>query len=316
MPKIEILLATYQGQAFLRAQLDSLFAQSYPHLAILVRDDCSTDATVDLLNSYARIYPQQLKILVSQQRLGVVNNYSTLLQAAQAPYIAFSDQDDLWFKDKLFLSYEKMCAAEKQYGVETPLLVHTDLQVVDQNLQLIHPSYWRYTGLKPTKASTFNRLLVQNTVTGCTMLINSALKNRIARIPSEAIMHDGWCALVAAAFGQIISLENPTLLYRQHLKNSIGAKPFNLANYLKKAWLQLAKPQLAAEKRQQRLRQAQMFYELYYNDLKASDKQILSAFLSTANASFFKKKYYFIRYKLIRNGYLRNASCFLLNNPF
>lgn len=314
--RVEILLATFNGAHFLEAQLDSLINQTHPNFSILIRDDNSSDQTFHLITRYQKLYPQIITILPSSERLGIIGNYNELLKNSSAKFLMFCDQDDVWFPDKIANAYSEMCALEKLYGKEKPLLIHTDLEVVDGLLKTLSPSFWKFSKLDPVKNSTFNRLLVQNTVTGCTMMINQALKKIISDIPNEVMMHDWWIALIAAAFGKIVSLKEPSIFYRQHSKNSVGAKKMNLLACMARAYHQIYKTNLAQKLQMKRLKQAQVFNHFYGEQLKLKDRQILRAFLGTEYASWWKKKYYFFRYRFFRNGLLRNVISFLLPHPF
>ncbi len=219
-----ILLSTYQGEKYLSQQLNSLFKQTLQNFHIIVRDDGSSDGTCDILLSYQKQYPEKITLLPSNKNLGVIQSFATLIQHAQTPYIFFCDQDDVWLPEKIEKTWKKMQDMEKQYGKETPLLIHTDLQVVDDQLRIISPSFWQYIATPPQERNTLAPLLSQNSVTGCATMINRPLQQHVRHIPSAALMHDHWLALVAAGLGAIGYLKEPTILYRQHNNNQIGAK--------------------------------------------------------------------------------------------
>ncbi len=145
------------------------------------------------------------------------------MQSAEAPYIAFADQDDLWLPTKLSQSLAAMRRLEQKHPLNTPLLVFTDLTVVDESLRPLHPSLWKHLGIDPTAALNLPRLLGRSVVTGCTMLINHSLLTLARQMPPEATMHDRWIALLAASLGAAAFLPEPTVLYRQHDRNVIGA---------------------------------------------------------------------------------------------
>ncbi|MER3556040.1 MAG: glycosyltransferase family 2 protein, partial [Meiothermus sp.] len=130
----------------------------------------------------------------------------------------------VWLKEKLELSLKRMQELEAAHGKATPLLVHTDLKVVDRNLAALSNSFWQHQNLNPKAGERWNRLLVQNVVTGCTTIINRALREVAIPIPSAAIMHDWWLALVASLLGRVEFIDQPTVLYRQHSHNDTGAK--------------------------------------------------------------------------------------------
>jgi len=231
MDRIDILLATYNGAAFLEPQLDSIEAQTHKNWRLIARDDGSTDRTLEILSAFQARHARKVEILADDDgNLGLVRNFSRLMEHSDAPYTTFCDQDDVWIPEKLELCLEKMRELEREHGAETPLLVFTDLTVVDEGLRVIHPSFWRYQKLDPNGGRSFSQLLVMNVVTGCAALANRSLARIAAPVPSQARVHDWWMALTVAAFGYLAPLFEPTVLYRQHGNQSIGAKALNLWN--------------------------------------------------------------------------------------
>lgn len=232
-PTIVILLSTYNGEAYLREQLDSLFNQSYREFILLVRDDGSRDNTLKILGDYAIRYPEKLKLISDDAgNLGASGSFSWLMNYAlehreelqlDKLYLMFCDQDDTWYKDKIARQVNAMVSTEADLPVTTPVLVHSDLQVVDRSNSPIAASLAAYQGLE-TERNRFPNLVISNLVTGCTALINESLARRALPIPPQAIMHDWWLALVASAFGKVVYLDTPLVHYRQHGNNTIGAK--------------------------------------------------------------------------------------------
>lgn len=234
-PRLIVLLSTYNGEEFVREQLDSLFNQTYPDFLILARDDGSDDATPGILADYAIRYPEQLQVLdLGSANRGAAASFAWLMAYAlehkadlgvDKPYLLFCDQDDVWHRDKMAKQVNAMLATEASSADDEilPTLVHTDLRVVDEKLEPIAESLARFQGLQ-IERNTFPNLLVSNLVTGCTALINESLARKALPIPEDAIMHDWWLALVASAFGQIVYLDAPLIQYRQHGSNTIGAQ--------------------------------------------------------------------------------------------
>lgn len=226
-PPIDILLATYNGAAFLEAQIESLLAQTYPALRILASDDGSSDATPQILADCARRYPGRV-VLVPNPRpgRGALRNFEHLMEAClahgHARWFAFADQDDVWLPHKLSLSAARMLALEAGGGLDQPCLVHTDLCVVDAERNVVHPSLAGYEGLDPA-AATRESLLSVNEVTGCTVLGNRRLLELALPLPDAAIVHDWWCALIAGS-GRRAFIPQATVHYRQHGANQIGAR--------------------------------------------------------------------------------------------
>lgn len=227
MVQIQVLLATYNGAAYLPEQLESIFAQIGVDFSVLARDDGSTDGTVDILMSYAERFPGRIQILPSNNRLGAMQSFSALLRAADAPYLAFSDQDDIWYPEKLHTLLAGVKKLEQTYGYDHPCLAHCDLIVIDQNGNCISKSFWKHSSIN-AKHNKFNNILLYNTVTGCASLFNNALAIFGHDIPDDAIMHDHWLALCASAFGNILPIKKQLIKYRQHNNNALGASSFSI----------------------------------------------------------------------------------------
>ncbi len=234
--KVAILLSSYNGAQWLPAQLDSLLRQSHRDWTLRARDDGSSDETPAVLRGYAARDPRVRVVADAAGNLGPCRSFSRLLEQAEAEsesgYFMFCDQDDVWDADKIETTLAAMKAAEEQYGAHTPLLVHTDLRLVDQRLALLHPSAKSRLGFRRTSGDVFPRLLAQNFVTGCTVMINRPLARAAAPIPEAALMHDWWLALIAAALGRIAFIPRATVDYRQHATNASGVnrrRPFAAA---------------------------------------------------------------------------------------
>jgi glycosyltransferase involved in cell wall biosynthesis len=236
-PNIDILLATYNGQAYLREQIDSILAQSNQDWRLTIRDDGSSDNSVSIVEKYAAEYPDKIKLITdSDGNLGASLNFGRLLGQANAGYIMFSDQDDVWLPNKIELTLNAMKATEQIYP-DKPVLIHTDLKVVDSDLNIIADSMWSYQKIFPEISNNLNRIMAQNVVTGCTMMINRKARDVSAPVPAEAVMYDWWLALNVAKHGKIVYVSIPSILYRQHSRNRIGAQEvrwINIIRFLKK----------------------------------------------------------------------------------
>ena len=221
---IQVALTTYNSEAFLPDLLESLFTQTHQNFTLIVADDGSADGTLEILDRYAAKLPGRIRIVrAGPQRLGALGNFARLIDVVDADYMLLCDHDDIWLPNKIALSLERIQALEARHSPNTPLLVHTDLIVVGSDLQVLAPSFFRYSGIDPAR-NDFCRLLTGNVVTGCASIVNRALYERARPIPPEATMYDHWLALVASLFGAISFLAEPTILYRQHPGNVIGAQ--------------------------------------------------------------------------------------------
>ena len=245
---IEILLATYNGERFLPEQIESITSQSFKDYYILASDDNSSDCTFEILRSYESVLGEKIKVVRSNTRSAKENFYN-LLDMADAEYIALCDQDDFWESDKLEKSLKAIQRLEKRYGKEMPILVHSDLEIVDENLNSQNKKMSELTGIneaikyakKESKylytistEKSFSRYLVENNITGNTVIINKALLD-IYKRPKVSFMHDWWLGLIALTFGKVGFLNECLVKYRQHESNELGAKnPLELRNIKKR----------------------------------------------------------------------------------
>ncbi len=232
--KIAILLATYNGEKYIEEQINSLFAQSYTEWELFIHDDGSTDKTSEIIDIFEKEYPEKIHVLHADACGGSKENFFFLMKQIQAPYIMFCDQDDVWVPDKVEASFLQMQSVEKQAGAEAPILVFSDLSIVDSSMNLLAERMSIYQKLNPYRTCPEN-LMIQNVVTGCTVMINQALAT-LAGKPDDLgniIMHDWWCALVATCFGKISYVDRPLVFYRQHESNSVGAKKLNSWSYIR-----------------------------------------------------------------------------------
>ncbi len=221
---IAILLAVYNGEKYLKQQIESLLSQTVTDAKIIIHDDGSNDSSADIINLYATQYPDRVISLQGEATGGAAKNFAYLLACCDDSfdYIMFCDQDDVWLPDKCEKTLAAMNDAEAN-DRDTPVLVHTDLRVVDRSLGIINESFFDFQKLVQADI-TLPKLLVQNYVTGCTVMINRALRKKCGTVPPGCIMHDWWLALVAVIFGKLVCVNEPTMLYRQHGNNQVGAK--------------------------------------------------------------------------------------------
>lgn len=224
---ILILMATYNGAGFLREQIESIRCQTHADWRLLIRDDGSFDGTPELLRALAR-EDSRIELLRDHRgRLGVLANFSLLIDMAAAQgaeYVALADQDDHWQPDKLALQTKAMARLEASTGNAVPCLIHCDLEVVDQHMRRISPSFVRYQGLRRPDRAPLSTCLVQNHVVGCTILANRALLTRAAPIPNGIHMHDWWLSVCAHALGTTRFIPLSLVRYRQHDQNRVGAR--------------------------------------------------------------------------------------------
>ncbi|HFZ6676641.1 TPA: glycosyltransferase family 2 protein [Streptococcus agalactiae] len=216
--KVNILMATYNGEKFLAQQIESIQKQTFKEWNLLIRDDGSSDKTCDIIRNFTA-KDSRIRFINENEHhnLGVIKSFFTLVNYEVADFYFFSDQDDVWLPEKLSVSLE----AAKHKASDVPLLVYTDLKVVNQELNILQDSMIRAQSHHAN--TTLLPELTENTVTGGTMMINHALAEKWFT-PNDILMHDWFLALLAAILGEIIYLDLPTQLYRQHDNNVLGAR--------------------------------------------------------------------------------------------
>lgn len=257
--KIAILMATYNGEKYICQQIDSILSQTCKDWELYIHDDGSTDNTIAAVESYVEKYPNKIHLIYGKSTGGAKYNFFYMFGQVEAPYYMTCDQDDVWLDKKIELTYDKMLTIENKADV--PCLVYTELRVVDSELNTIADTMSGYQSLDCHKR-TINQFILQNSVTGCTMMVNRALRDKMLRITDidNTIMHDWWAALVAAQFGKTAFIDEPTILYRQHGDNSLGALGINKLSYIvRRVW---QKKQIQESMRLGRL-QAREFAKTY-----------------------------------------------------
>jgi len=231
-PLVTIIVATYNGALYLREQLDSLVNQTFRDYEVLIGDDASTDDTLVILKAYAAKY-SNITLVQNEVQLGFVRNFEKLLTASKTKYIAFCDQDDIWYIDKLQKAIE---ALERIAKEDTPLLFHSDLRVVNGEKKILFNSFFQMRGYAFPHKRSVDIMLGRSGVMGNSMVINKVLKEKVLPFPKELVVHDYWIALVNELFGERITFKKPLLDYRLHHNNSSNSlekvNENKLLNYL------------------------------------------------------------------------------------
>lgn len=231
--KLAILLATYNSSAFLREQLDSLFDQDNLDWTLFIHDDGSKDNTLDILKEYQSKYQNIIVIADNITRLGAQKNFMHLLNSVEADYYMFCDHDDVWLPFKVNTTITQLINLEQQFENRS-IVVHTDLTVVDRNLQLIDKSMWHYSKIRPSLLKRPNYAPVSCYLTGCTVAINDKTKKELlSDLYFDWILHDQWLGLQAVYNNAVIStISTPTILYRLHGNNEAGIPKRNFKAYI------------------------------------------------------------------------------------
>jgi glycosyltransferase involved in cell wall biosynthesis len=203
-PLISIAVATYNGEQYLKEQIDSLLAQTYTNIEIIICDDNSTDQTASVLQEYTN-HPQ-IKVELNTQNLGYIKNFEKAISLCQGEYIALSDQDDIWMPNKLEVLLN---------NIGEDILIYSDALMVDSNLNslnrwIIKPNNNFFSGSYPSM------FVYGNFISGNTMMFRNSLLPYILPIPSDHKFHDWWIAFIASSVGTIGYVKDDLIYYRIH----------------------------------------------------------------------------------------------------
>lgn len=292
---VDILLSTYNGEKYLSSQLDSLLSQTFKDYRIIVRDDGSSDDTANIIRSYKEKNPNKFILLNNNnQNLGSTNSFFELLKNSTSDLIMFCDQDDVWNKDKVEKTvsfYEKNCKDRNR-----PTLVHSAVSVVNENLSLIAKETENFNQKKCGMERSLASQVFNNDVTGCTVLVNSAMRDVLKPIDFQShkvIQHDWLMALIAYVNNAKFFLPEKTLLYRQHKNNVIGTKKLSI---LQKILLKIKKGiQYPYYKQVETLL-------LITKPIKYKNEKLLQEFSNLKTKNKFLRILWHIKNKFFRNG--------------
>ena len=297
-PEVLILLATFNGARYLPEQLASVERQTYPRWNMLVSDDGSTDTTPQLLEDFRARHADRVAILKGSGPHSAKGNFFRLLREAPAvPYVAFCDQDDVWMETKLDELVAACQRLEGQLTPGTPCAVFSDLRVVDEDLRLQAPSFFRQTNARPDRIS-FGSLLVENAIPGCSMLINQALVREFRSFPGDlkdARMHDWWLSLLAAGLGALAFVPAQLVLYRQHSRNAAGSVH---RTGLAFAWAKLVHGDRNDIKAS--IAQARLLLAAHGSRLPEQTRRRLSAFASLVGSSKLHRVFVCLRHRILK----------------
>lgn len=219
MKNVQVLLSTYNGERYITEQIESIMKQSYPDVSVLVRDDGSSDGTVEQIQRMEQLYPGRIE-LIQGSNLGLVGSFFELLVMSDphAEYYCFCDQDDVWLDHKV-----KSAVTKLDIPVHTgePSMVFTSTQLTDGELN--SKGIWPKP---PRREPSFYNALYENVAIGATITMNQSARNLFIKGKSvdsnKILMHDWWLYLLISAFGKVIYDPVPSMLYRQHGNNVVG----------------------------------------------------------------------------------------------
>lgn len=299
--KISIAMATYNGEQFIEEQIESILAQDFVDFELVVHDDCSTDSTCEIVRGVEK-RDNRIKLLKNDRRIGVVKNFERAIKRCKGEYIALCDQDDIWKKNKLTVQLEKMHKLEREYP-EKPVMIHSDLEMINDNEKPISDSYMKYRGYRLNSERNLPHILGPNGVMGNTVMMNRRVVDLVMPFPSDIAVHDYWIALMTELFGVRGYISEPLVKYRIHSSNSsnssnrLGMKGLysNIRSFLK-GEIKLPYMDTGREK------VLESILSNYY--IESADRDYIEIFLDYL---YMRKNRVEIFYKMVQNGMFRRG---------
>ncbi|MGB8450970.1 MAG: glycosyltransferase [Anaerocolumna sp.] len=324
MNRVNIIMATYNGEKYIREQIESILKGNYDNWKLWIFDDGSTDGTNCIVDEYICRFPDKIMYQHNVNNKGVTLNFLEGVQFAAEynnklseeaglikedydtqpvtiiDYYMFCDQDDVWMTDKICKTMMQMKKIEKKFGQDYPVAVFTDALVVDNNLNMLNQSFYKSSRLDTRKVD-LPHIMMENKLIGCTVMFNESLQRLMCKQPVHARYHDWWVALIAAAFGHISFLPAVTLFYRQHGDNAVGTQ--NFRSYINDRITSLAKQK---EVIYETALQADEFYRMYEAQMPAEQKMQVYSMANILNESWIKRRHLVLKFGFMKTGILRN----------
>ena len=323
MDNYAILLATYNGAKYIGEMLDSLDRQTRQDFKCYIHDDDSTDNTLAIIQKHIK-NKNNYELMQFNSKQGAKNNFMEMLRRVDAEYYMFADQDDVWLDTKVERligdmeraerntsatptgapeeSIATMTPAESKMG-GTPLAIHSDMFVTDDNLNIISDSFIRYIG-RDIHRNSLSRLLIDNPAAGTTMIINRELRDRALEYNDidDIPMHDQWIMCVAAATGRIYIIDEPLVYYRQHESNVMGAEEEGKAAKIVRNIKDVATGEFARNKRTFHQKEINLARQLMYvSGIDVETKKFLIDLIHINNQGKLQRMEFYRKNGLDRN---------------
>lgn len=215
MLSVCVLMSTYNGEKYLSEQLESILTQSEKDILLFIRDDGSTDNTINMLNKFSEKYPKKIKFYQGDNKGPSKSFLEVVKNAPQARYYMLADQDDIWLENKILIASKSL----EQF--KSPALYYSNVTPVNNELYELEKN-----NLFLEKETNLQKLIIRNEIIGCTVCFNRDLMEILKKIkiPSNPIMHDHWIGLINAVFNGVFIFDREShILYRQHESNVVGA---------------------------------------------------------------------------------------------
>lgn len=301
---VHIVMATYNGEKYIREQLDSLLSQTYQNISVEICDDGSTDMTLAIAKEYCA-EDSRVSLVENEKNQGYVRNFLHGIKRSEADYVMLCDQDDIWNADKVAITLSAMQGAEQEMpGV--PILVYTDAMNYDSRTKKDIGRFHKASHLQVKKVDT-PHLFMENKCIGCTIMLNRSLVMCVEDMPEEIRVHDWWLALIAAHFGQIVYVDKATLRYRQHDDNMIGGDSYH--SYVQERASRLQEQRQVLHKTYE---QAAAFLRCYRDKMNDEQIRVAEKFASMEQANWFVRRKRVICDGYRKSGLLRNVGLLLL----
>jgi glycosyltransferase involved in cell wall biosynthesis len=308
MAQIAIIMATYNGQKYLREQINSILENTCRSYELHICDDGSKDQTVAIAKEYEQQFPGTVFVHQNEKNRGVIRNFLCAAQELEADYYMFCDQDDVWLSDKIqkTLDFMQKTEGKAANGKETPVVVFGDAKVVDQDLKEICPSFHRHSNLDTSKLDLIH-LVMENKLIGCTIMFNRALQQKLTVFPEKIRMHDWWVGLIGAALGEVAYLKEPLLLYRQHGTNTLGS--MTELEYIRKNIHDLGAQRQALYAN---CYQAGTLLSVYSEEMTPEQRKLMQIFSEVPDKNWITRRYRVFRYGFTKTGFVRNFGNFVI----
>lgn len=298
--KVCVLLSTYNGEKYIRKQIQSILQQSYTDFRIMVRDDGSTDSTLEIIDS---MKDSRINLIEAGANIGIVNSFSKLLELNAFDYFLLCDQDDIWQKNKIESQLNILTKMESEYGKNIPLMTFSDLRMINSDDQLIFHSFWEYAKIVPSKIN-ISSLLVQPLATGCTIAGNRKLANIATPIPENVFMHDWWLSILSTAFGKIDSTRDKLIDYRIHESNRLGVGSHGIKNIQEK-YIKYKEFYTAT------ILQAEEFRKKFDTNVNSKEEELLKFLSQIKSYNRFSRLYLLFKFKVFRSNFIRSTVYYL-----
>jgi len=306
---VSIVMATYNGEKFIAEQIDSILTQTYKNIELIICDDGSTDNTIEIVKEYMSRH-DMIKLYQNFEPYGFVKNFEKGIGLSTAKYIALCDQDDIWEGNKLQLSMHEMYLRENK-GLELPVMVHSDLSIIDENNHTLYHSYFKFKHYALKQTKDLGHIIGPCGVMGNTILFNQPLKEKILPFPSCIAFHDHWIALINEVSGIRVTIEKPLVRYRVHKGNN--SNPYDKINTSVFSTMvsffkgEIIPPYINSK------RVCMIEYIVKYQSLKNEDQQVFSDFMDylLQKGSKWKQFYSLLHHNILKRDFWYRAGFFM-----